>query len=169
MKKIVWILLCCLVVIFMGSCSKDEGSEETATQTEPAEIEEVTEVVEEVALVGKWQITEWKADDVDQIEMWSIGNLTVEFRADGSVESHLVHSNGDERSSKGTWKRNADNIEIVIKGGSEKVGDEPFERTRDFTIEELTPGSFWVHAKIGPADKPIVLTYKAQSLPAPEE
>jgi len=55
------------------------------------------------------------------------------------------------------------------KGNSYREGDEPFERTREFTIDELTAGAFAVRAEIGPADKPIVLTYKAQRLPAPGE
>lgn len=169
MKKIVLLLLCCLAVVFVGSCSNDEGSKEAAKETEPAKVAEVTEAVDEVDIVGKWHVTEWKADEVDQIEMWGVGNLTVEFRADGSIESRLVYSNGEERSSKGAWKRDADNMEIVIKGGGGEEGDEPFERTREFTIEELTPGGFWVHATIGTADRPIVLTYKAQRLPAPQE
>ena len=80
-----------------------------------------------------------------------------------------MFSNGDEQISGGTWKRNEDNVEINIKGGSETEGDEPFERTREFTIDELTPGAFSVHGEIGPAEKPIVLTYKARRLPAPEE
>jgi hypothetical protein len=101
--------------------------------------------------------------------MWRIGDLTVEFRADGSIESQLVFSNGDERSSRGTWKRSEDNMEVTIKGGSEVEGDEPFERTREYTIDELTTDAFSVHGEIGPAEKPIVLTYKARRLPAPEE
>jgi len=149
----------------VASCTKNDGSDETATQKESAE---VTEAAEEVALAGTWEITEWKADHVDQIEMWRIGKLTVEFRADGSIESQLVYSNGEERSSKGTWKRSEDNVVIQIKGGGETEGDEPFERTREFAIDELTAGAFSVHAEIGPAEKPIVLTYKAQRLPAPE-
>ncbi len=74
--------------------------------------------------------------------MWRIGDLTVEFRADGSIESQLVYRNGDERSSGGTWKRSEDNVEVHIKGGGETKGDEPFERTREFTIDELTPDAF---------------------------
>jgi hypothetical protein len=166
MKKIACFLLCCFVCISVGSCTKDEGAEETAIQKESTE---VTEAAEEVALVGKWQITEWKADHVDQIEMWRIGNLAVEFRADGSIESQLVYSNGDERSSQGTWKRNDNKMEIIIKGGGETDGDEPFERTREFTIDELTPDAFSVHAEIGPTEKPIVMNYKARRLPVPEE
>ena len=172
MKKIAWLLLCCFICISVGSCTKDEGSEETATQKESTEVTEVTEAAEaaeEVAIVGRWQITEWKADHVDQIEMWRIGNLTVEFRADGSIESQLVYSDGEERISRGTWKKSEDNLEIHIRGGSETEGDEPFERTREFTIDELTPGAFSVHAEIGPAEKPIVLTYKATRLPSPKE
>jgi len=166
MKKLTWLLLCCFICISIGSCTKKEGTEETTTQKESTE---VTEAAKEVAIVGKWQITEWKADHVDQIEMWRIGNLTVEFRADGSIESQLVYSDGDERSSKGTWKRSKDSVEIVIKGGGETEGDEPFERTRGFTIDELTPAAFSVHAEIGSAEKPIVLTYKARRLPVPGE
>ena len=60
-------------------------------------------------------------------------------------------------------------LEIHVKGGGEKEGDEPFERTRGFTIEELTAGAFALRAEVGPAEKPIVLTYKAQRLPAPGE
>ena len=150
MKKTAWLLLCIFICISVGSCTKKEGAEE-------------------VAIVGKWQVTEWKADHVDQIEMWRIGDLTVEFRADGSIESKLVYSDGDERASGGTWKRNKDKLEIHVKGGGDTEGDEPFERTREFTIDELTAGAFAVHAEIGPADKPIVLTYKAQRLPAPGE
>ena len=163
MKKTTWLLLCFFICISVGSCTKKEGAEETATQKES------TEAAEEVAIVGKWQITEWKADHVDQIEMWRIGNLTVEFRADGSIESQLVYSDGEERTSGGTWKRSENNVEIHIKGGGETEGDEPFERTREFTIDELTAGAFSVHAEIGPAEKPIVLTYKATRLTAPEK
>ena len=60
-------------------------------------------------------------------------------------------------------------LDILVKGGGEKEGDEPFERTRGFTIDELTAGVFALRAVVGPADKPIVLTYKAQRLPAPGE
>ncbi len=160
MRTIVWLMLCGLICIFVGSCTKNEGAEETAAQKESTEA---------AAIVGKWQITEWKADHVDQIAMWRIGNLTVEFRADGSIETQLVYSNGDERISGGTWKRSEDKVEIRIKGGGETEGDEPFERTREFTIDELTPAALSVHGEIGPAEKPIVLTYKARRLPAPEE
>ncbi len=163
MKKTTWFLLCIFICISVGSCTKKEGAEETATQKKS------TEATEEVAIVGTWQVTEWKADHVDQIEMWRIGDLTVEFRADGSVESKLVYSNGDERTSGGTWKRSKDKLEILVKGGGEKEGDEPFERTRGFTIDELTAGVFALRAEVGPADKPIVLTYKAQRVPAPGE
>lgn len=166
MKTIVWLLLCCFTCISVGSCTKNDSSEETVTQKE---FTEVTEAAEEIAIVGKWQITEWKADHVDQIEMWRIGDLTVEFRDDGSIESKLLFSNGDERTSGGTWKRNEDKLEIHIKGGDETEGDEPFERTRDFTIDELTLGALSVRGEIGPTEKPIVLTYKASRLPAPEE
>jgi hypothetical protein len=166
MKKIVWILLCCFIGISVGSCTKKESSEDTATQKESTE---VTEAAVEIDIVGRWQVKEWKADHVDQIEMWRVENLTVEFRADGSIESKLVHVEGDERISRGTWKRDGDDLEIVIKGGGETEGDEPFERTRDFTIDELTPDAFAVHAEIGTADMPIVLTYKAQRMPSPEE
>ena len=166
MKKTAWILLCCFICISVGSCTKDEGSEETATQKESTV---VAETAEEVAIVGKWQVTEWKADHVDQIEMWRIGDLTVEIRADGSIESKLVYSDGDERTSGGTWKRSKDKLEIHVKGGGETEGDEPFERAREFTIDELTAGVFAVRAEIGPAEKPIVLTYKAQRIPAPGE
>jgi hypothetical protein len=167
MKTIACFLLCCLVCVFLGSCTKKESSEETAAQKEAAEVAE--EAAEEIAIVGKWQITEWKADHVDQIEMWRIGNLTVEFRADGSIESKLVYSDGEERASGGTWKRSGDNMEIHIKGGGETEGDEPFERTREFTFDELTADAFAVHGKIGPEEKPIVLTYKAKRLPVSGE
>jgi hypothetical protein len=168
MRKIAWLLVCGFVCVTVGSCTKDEGSQETATQEEPVEVTKVAEeVAEEVALVGKWQITEWKADQVDQMEMWRVGNLTVEFRADGSIESQLVYSDGDERTSGGTWKRSGDTVEIIIKGGGETEGDEPFERTREFTVDELTPDAFSVHAEIGTAESPIVLTYKARRIPSP--
>ena len=108
-------------------------------------------------------------DHVDQIAMWRIGDLTVDFRADGSIETQLVYTNGDERISGGTWQKSEDKVEIRIKGGGETEGDEPFERTREFTIDELTAGAFSVHAEIGPAEKPIVLTYKATRLPSPKE
>ena len=169
MKKVAWLFMCCFIVMSMGSCGKDEGTDETTTQKESAEVAPVTEAAEDVAFVGKWQITHWKADDVDQLEMWRVGNITVEFRTDGSIESQLVYSDGDERSSKGTWKKGEDEVEIVIKGGGETEGDEPFERTRVFQIDELTPAAFAVHAEIGSADNPIVLTYKARRLPAPGE
>ncbi|UCH84500.1 MAG: hypothetical protein JSW50_02065 [Candidatus Latescibacterota bacterium] len=165
MKAITWLLLCCLAFVFVGSCTKKESSDDTATQKESTE---VTEASDEVAIVGKWRITEWKADHVDQFEMWRIGDLTVEFRGDGSIESQLVYSNGDERKSGGTWKRSADNVEIIIKGGGETEGDEPFERTREFIIDELSLDSFSVRGEIGPTDNPIVLTYKAQRLPDAE-
>jgi hypothetical protein len=54
-------------------------------------------------------------------------------------------------------------------GNSYREGDEPFERIREITIDELTAGAFAVGAEIGPAEKPIVLTYEAQRLPAPGE
>jgi len=60
MKKIAWLLLCCFTYISVGSCTKNEGSEETAAQKKSIE------AAEEVAIVGRWQITEWKADHVDQ-------------------------------------------------------------------------------------------------------
>jgi len=164
MKKIAWILLCCFTCILAGSCTKNDASDETATQEVSAE-----EVAEELAIAGRWEITEWKADDIDQIEMWRVGDLTVEFRADGSVESQLVYSDGDERTSKGTWKRSEDNLEILITGGGDTEGDEPFERTREFTIDELTPDAFSVRAEIGAGDNPIVLTYKARRLADPQE
>jgi hypothetical protein len=154
MKKTAWLLLCCIICISAVSCSKSEDSEKSA---------------EKDAIVGKWHITEWKADEVDQIEMWRIGKLTVEFRADGTIESQLVYSNGDERSSKGTWKRTKDGLEITITGGTGEEGDEPFERTREFAVNELTSSSFLVQGEIGPADKPIVLTYKAQRMLTPAE
>ena len=125
MKKLTWLLLCCFACITVGSCTKDEGSEETATQKESMEASEVA------GIVGRWKITEWKADHVDQIEMWRIENLTVEFRADGSVESQLVYNNGDERTSGGTWKRSGDNVEINVitpltdtSGNNENVAEE---------------------------------------------
>jgi hypothetical protein len=167
MKKIACLFLCCLVCFSAGSCTKKEDSEKAVTQKEVSEVSEVPEV-SEVAVVGKWEITEWRADHVDQIEMWRIGALSVEFRADGSIESHLVYANGDERSSKGTWKRSGDQLEITISGGGETEGDEPFERTREFAIDELTEGAFLVRGEIGSTEKPIVLTYKARRLPADE-
>lgn len=170
MKTVACLLLSCLVCVFLGSCTKKESNEETAAQKETTEVTEaVEEVAEEVAMIGSWQITEWKADHVDQIEMWRVGNLTVEFRADGSIESKLVYSDGEERTSGGTWERSGNTVQIHVKGGGETEGDEPFERTREYTIDELTPDVFSVHGTIGPVDKPIVLTYKATRLPAPEE
>ena len=112
MKKIAWLILCCLVFISVGACTKKESSEEAATQKKSTE---VTEAVEEVAFVGKWQIAEWKADDVDQMKMWRVGNVKVEFRADGSIETQLMYSNGEERISRGTWTRSGDNLEIHVK------------------------------------------------------
>jgi len=167
MKKIAGLLLCCLVCFSAGSCTKKEDSaksEEAVTQEVVPEVAEVSEV-SEVAVVGKWEITEWHADHVDQIEMWRIGALSVEFREDGSIESQLVYDNGDERSSKGTWKRSGDQLEVTISGGGETEGDEPFERTREFVIDELTDGAFLVRAEIGSKEKPIVLLYKAKRLP----
>jgi hypothetical protein len=105
-----------------------EDSEEAITQEE----------VSEDAVVGKWEIAEWRADHVDQIQMWRIGTLTVEFREDGSIETQLVYDNGDERGSEGTRKKSGDQLEVRITGGGETEGDEPFERTREFTIDELT-------------------------------
>jgi hypothetical protein len=89
MKKIAGLLLCCLVYLSAGSCTQKEDSEEAVTEEE----------VSEDAVVGKWQITEWRADHVDQIQMWRIGTLKVEFREDGSIETQLVYNNGDERSA----------------------------------------------------------------------
>lgn len=163
MKKIAWLLLCCFTCISVGSCTKNEGSEDTATQKES------TEVTGEVAVTGRWQITDWKVDHIDQFEMWHVEKLTVEFRADGAIESQIVYSDGEERVTGGTWMRIEDNLEIHIKGGGETEGDEPFERTREFAIDELTPDALSIHAEVGPAEKPIVLTYKARRLPAPEE
>jgi hypothetical protein len=163
MKKIAWLLLFCLICLSVGSCTKDEGSKETAAQKES------TKVAEEISIVGRWQITEWMADHVNQIEMWRIGTLTVEFQADGSIESQLVYSNGDKRISGDTWTRSKDNLVINIKGGGETEGGEPFERTREFTIDELTASTLSVSAEIGPAEKPIVLAYKARRISAPEE
>lgn len=157
MKQIAWLLSCCLVCVSLASCTQKEESEEAVTE------EETTEATE-VAIVGNWEITKWMADHVDQIEAWRIGSLTVEFRADGSIESQLVYSNGDERSSKGRWTRSGDELEVVISGGGETEDDEPFERTRDFTIDELTDGTFSVRGEIGPSEKPIVLTYEARRL-----
>ena len=107
--------------------------------------------------------------------MWRIGNSTVEFRADGSIESQLVYSNGDEQISGDTWKRSEDNVEIHIKGGGETEGDEPFERTREFTIDELTPGALSVHAEIedghGPREEAIYekLLHILENLPSAAE
>jgi hypothetical protein len=165
MKKIACFLLCCLVCLSAGSCTQKEDSEEAVTQEEVSEEAITQEEVSEDAVVGKWQITEWHADHVDQIQMWRIGTLTVEFREDGSIETQLVYENGDERGSKGTWKKSGDELEVTIKGGGEVEGDEPFERTREFAIDELTEGAFLVRAEIGPTEKPIVLTYKAKRLP----
>lgn len=180
MKKIAWLLLCCcLVCLLVGSCTKKEDTEEAVTQqedtdvavtkTEDAEEVATTKPVSQDALIGKWEIIKWAADNVDQIEMWRIGSLTVEFRADGSVETQLVYSNGDERSSGGKWTRRGDKLEIHISGGGETEGDEPFERTREFTVDELTGAALSVRGEIGPAEKPIVLTYKARRLPGSPE
>ena len=166
MKMIAWLILCCLIFISVGACTKKDSSEETATQKKSTE---VTEAVEEVALVGKWQIAEWKVDDVDQFKMWRVGNAKVEFLADGSVASLVMNTNGEERISRGTWKRSGDKLDILVKGGGETEGDEPFERSREFTIDELTEAAFTMRAKIGPAEKPIILTYKARRIPAPQK
>lgn len=169
MRKIACLLLCCLVCFSAGSCTQKEDSEEAAKETEEVatETEEAVtqEEVPEYAIVGKWEITEWRAAKVDQIEMWRIGSLTVEFREDGSVETQLVYHDGDERGSKGTWKRTGDRLEIHIAGGGETEGDEPFERTREFAIDELTEGALSVRSEVGPTEKPIVLIYKAKRLP----
>jgi len=162
MKMIVSLLLCGFVCISIGACTEQEGSEETAAQEEPAK---VTEAAEEIAIVGKWEITEWKADEIDQMAMWRVGSVTVEFRADGSVESQLAYTEGDGRTSKGTWKRSQYMLEIQVKGGGGETGDEPFERTREFKIDELTDDALAVHAEIGPADKPLVVSYKARRVP----
>ena len=84
MKNIACLLLCCLVVFSAGSCTQKEDSEEAVTQEE----------VSEDTVVGNWEITEWRADHVDQIQMWRIGSLTAEFREDGSIETRLVYDNG---------------------------------------------------------------------------
>ena len=60
-------------------------------------------------------------------------------------------------------------MEIHISGGGETEGDEPFERTREYTIDEMTEDAFTARGVIGPADRPIVLTYKAKRLPADEK
>ncbi len=161
MKQIAWLLSCCLVCLSVGSCTQKEESEEAVKQKDTTE-------AAEVAIVGKWEITKWMADHVDQIEAWRIGTLTVEFRADGSIESQLVYSNGDKRSTKGKWTRSGDKLEILISGGGEIEGDEPFERTREFAIDELTDGALSVRGEIGPSEKPIVLTYRARRLPTDE-
>jgi hypothetical protein len=173
MKKIACFLLCCMICFSVGSCTQKDDSEEATTPSEEAvtQSEEVAaqEDVSEDAVVGKWEITEWHADHVDQMAMWRIGNLTVEFGADGSIETQLVYDNGDKRGTKGVWKRSGDRMEIHISGGGETEGDEPFERTREFTVEEMTEDAFSVRGEIGPTDKPIVLTYKAKRLPADEK
>ena len=150
MNKLTCLLVCCLVCFSVASCTQKDDSEEAATQSEEV-VTEAEEVVAEVdvsedAAVGIWEITEWLADDVDQMAMWRIGNLTVEFRVDGSLETQLVYDNGDKRGTKGMWKRSGDQMEIHISGGGETEGDEPFERTREFTIDEMTEDAFtiWV-------------------------
>ena len=173
MNKIACLLLFCLVCFSVGSCTQKDDSEEATTQSEEAvtQSEEVVaeEDVSEDAVVGKWEITDWLADDVDQMAMWRIGTLTVEFGVDGSIETQLVYDDGDKRGTKGMWKRTGDQMEIHISGGGETEGDEPFERTREFTIDEMTEGAFTVRGEIGPTDKPIVLTYKAKRLPPDEK
>lgn len=174
MKNIAWLLLCCLVCFSVASCTQKEESEEPAAEEAVTQEEAVAEdVAEEVAveegnIVGKWEITEWKADHVDQFEMWRIGTITVDFLDDSSVALQLVYANGDERSSKGTWKRDGDKLEVHMVGETETEGDEPFERTREFTIDELTESTLSVRSEIGPAEKPIVLGYKANRQPAAE-
>ena len=166
MRTTVLLLICCFIGLGGGACAKKESSEETAAQKESTEATEIAKTPEAAAIVGTWRIKEWKADHVDQIEMWRIGDLTVQFRADGSIQSKLVYSNGDERVSGGTWKIKEDKIEIIISGGGETEGDEPFERTREFTIDQLTPEAFAVHAEVGPSEKPIRLTYLAHRVAA---
>lgn len=162
MQKFTGLLLCCFIVLSAGACTKEEGSEGTAEENAAMETTDVASVV------GTWQITEWKADEIDQMEMWRIGNLTVQFRPDGSVESKLVYSNGDERTSGGTWKASDGGLEINVQGQGGVEGDEPFERTREFAIDELTTDVMAVHAEIETPDKPIVLTYRAQRVMASE-
>lgn len=170
MRKIAWLVACCCICILTGSCTKKEGSEQTASKESTEETGSMDEMgTEEVALAGNWKITEWKADYVDQFEMWRIGDLTVDLKEDGSVETHLVYSNGEERSSGGTWSRDGDKLVINVQGGNETEGDEPFERTREFMIDELSPETLVVHAEIGPAEKPIVLSYRAQRATAATE
>jgi hypothetical protein len=175
MKKIAWLAVCCCLFVLAASCTKKEGSEQTASKESTEEMGSMDttgtmeETAEEVALAGTWKITEWKADNVDQFEMWRIGDLTVELKEDGSVETHLVYSNGDERSSGGTWDRDGDKLDIHLQGGNETEGDEPFDRTREFMIDELTEGALAVHAEIGPAERPVVVSYKAERVVAPME
>jgi len=162
MKKIAVLVLSCLVSLSITSCTNDEGSDEAATEEQPAE---VTQAAPEVALAGTWQITEWRADQIDQTEMWSVGEVMVEFNEDGSVESELTYSDGEVRTSKGTWERDGNKLVIHIKGGGEEEGDHPFERTREFTIDELGTAWLAVRAEIPAKDKPIVLTYRAKRMP----
>jgi len=165
MKKTVWLLVCCVAVLSLGACTEDKDAEESAAVKETPAVAETAEVAEEVALAGTWEITAWYADEIDQMKMWQVESVTVEFGADGSVESRLVYSDGDKQSSKGTWKRDSNMLEVVVKGGGEEEGDHPFERTREFTIDDLNTAWLAVHAKIGPADKPIVVSYKAKRMP----
>jgi hypothetical protein len=166
MKKAIWLLVCCVACIALVSCSQDEGSGETSAQKETAEVTEAAEeVAEEVALAGKWEITAWYADEIDQMKMWQVESVTVAFHADGSIESQLVYSDGGKQTSKGTWTRDSNALEVVVKGGGEEEGDHPFERTREFTIDELNTAWLAIHASIGPADKPIIVSYKAKRMP----
>lgn len=167
MKKIAGLLLCCMVCFLAGSCEEKEEAEEIAAEEPMPEAEEAVQLEQapEVAVVGLWNITEWHADEIDQMEMWRVGAVTVEFRDDGSIESQLVYADGDKRSSNGTWKRSGDHLEVHITGGGEGEGDEPFERTREFTIVELTDTALLVRGEIATQDKPIVLTYKGTRAP----
>jgi hypothetical protein len=169
MNKIAWLVVICLVCLSATFCTKEEGSEETAAQQDTAARPESTtetagETAGDDALVGTWEITEWKADDIDQKEMWRVGDLSVEFRADGSVETRLVYDDGDERTSTGTWEMRGNEMEIHITGSGEE-GDEPFERTRVFAVDELSDGVVAVHAEIESTGRPIVVTYKARRIP----
>ena len=165
MRKIAWLFVSCLVCLSLTSCTSDEGSDEAATAEPPAEAAEAPVSAPAVPIAGTWQITEWHVDQTDQMEMWRVGEVMVEFNDDGSIESQLTYDNGDERTSKGTWKRDGDKLEIHIKGGGEEEGDHPFERTREFTIDELSTAGFTVRSEIPAKDRPIVLTYKAKRMP----
>lgn len=161
MRTFTWLFLAGLVCVTVTSCTKKESSDDATAQKQASEPAPAAAGPE---LAGRWEITGWQADEVDQFDMWRVGDVMVEFHPDGSIESKLVYDDGEERTSMGTWKRDGSHLEIAIQGGGEE-GDEPFERTREFSIDELTPSSLVVHAEIGGPGKPIVLTYKAKRLP----